>query len=147
FRPYKVGGIHRHIPEIEQELSIAAGQPVTISFTPHLLPLSRGILSTIYASLTKKGKETDLHSLYEQVYGEEPFVRILPSGTLPATQYVRGSNYCDLSLQKDERTGRLIVMSAIDNIVKGASGQAIQNMNLMNGFPETEGLLGAPFFP
>ncbi len=147
FKPYKVGGTHRHIPEIEQELSIAAGQPVTISFTPHLLPLSRGILSTIYAALTNKGRETDLQALYERVYREEPFVRLLPSGTPPATQHVRGSNYCDLSLQKDRRTNRLIVMSAIDNIVKGASGQAIQNMNLMNGFPETEGLLGAPFFP
>lgn len=147
FKPYKVGGVHRHIPEIEQELSIASGRPVTISFTPHLLPISRGILSTIYATLTDTGKERDLQALYEHIYQDEPFVRVLPSGTPPATQYVRGSNYCDLSLQQDARTGRLIIMSAIDNIVKGASGQAVQNMNLMNGFPETEGLLGAPFFP
>lgn len=147
FKPYKVGGVHRHIPEIEQELSIAAGRPVTVSFTPHLLPISRGILSTIYATLTDKGKETDLQSLYEQLYQQEPFVRTLPAGTPPATQHVRGSNCCDLSLQQDSRTGRLIIMSAIDNIVKGASGQAVQNMNLMHGFPETEGLLGAPFFP
>lgn len=147
FRPYKVGGVHRHIPEIEQELSIAAGKSVTVSFTPHLLPISRGILSTIYATLTDKGKEADLQTLYEHLYQHEPFVRVLPAGTPPATQHVRGSNCCDLALQQDGRTGRLIIMSAIDNIVKGASGQAVQNMNLMNGFLETEGLLGAPFFP
>ncbi|MDX9835379.1 MAG: N-acetyl-gamma-glutamyl-phosphate reductase [Desulfobulbus sp.] len=147
FRPYKVGGTHRHIPEIEQELSAAAGQSVTISFTPHLLPLSRGILSTAYASLTPEGLETDLQELFETTYGDEPFVRVLPAGTPPATQHVRGSNCCDIGLQRDERTGRLIVMSAIDNIVKGASGQAVQNMNLMVGFPETTGLMGAPLFP
>ena len=147
FRPYKVGGSHRHIPEIEQELSLAAGKPVTVSFTPHLLPISRGILSTIYATLTDAGKAADLHALYERTYRDEPFVRVLPAGMLPATQHVRGSNCCDLALSQDARTGRLIVMSAIDNIVKGASGQAVQNMNLMSGFPETTGLMGAPFFP
>jgi len=147
FRPYKVGGSHRHIPEIEQELSLAAGKPVTVSFTPHLLPISRGILSTIYATLTDAGRVADLHALYERTYGDEPFVRVLPAGALSTTQHVRGSNCCDLSLSRDERTGRLIVMSAIDNIVKGASGQAVQNMNLMCGFPETTGLMGAPFFP
>ncbi|MCL1980809.1 MAG: N-acetyl-gamma-glutamyl-phosphate reductase [Proteobacteria bacterium] len=147
FRPYKVGGSHRHIPEIEQELSLAAGKSVRVSFTPHLLPLSRGILSTIYATLTDTGQAADLHALYEQTYGDEPFVRVLPDGALPTTQHVRGSNCCDLSLSKDTRTGRLIVMSTIDNIVKGASGQAVQNMNLMSGFPETAGLMGAPFFP
>ncbi len=147
FKPYKVGGTHRHIPEIEQELSAAAGQSVTVSFTPHLLPVSRGILSTIYATLTSQGSATDLQALYEATYADEPFVRMLPSGVPPATQHVRGSNCCDISLQKDERTGRLIIMSAIDNIVKGASGQAVQNMNLMNGFPETTGLMGVPLFP
>jgi len=147
FRPYKVGGTHRHIPEIEQELSAAAGKPVIVSFTPHLLPVSRGILSTMYASLTSEGEKTDLQALYEEVYATEPFVRVLPAGYPPATQYVRGSNCCDISLQKDPRTGRLIIMSALDNIVKGASGQAVQNMNLMNGFPETTGLMGAPLFP
>lgn len=147
FKAYKVGGSHRHIPEIEQELSLAAGRPVTITFTPHLLPISRGILSTIYAKLTETGKTADLQALYEQTYGEEPFVRVLPPGAVPATQHVRGSNCCDIGLQRDPRTGRLIVMSAIDNIVKGASGQAVQNMNLMNGFAETTGLMGAPFFP
>lgn len=147
FKAYKVGGTHRHIPEIEQELTLAAGRPVTITFTPHLLPISRGILSTIYATLTEAGRNTDLQTIYEQTYGEEPFVRVLPAGTVPATQHVRGSNCCDIGLQHDPRTGRLIVMSAIDNIVKGASGQAVQNMNLMNGFAETTGLMGAPFFP
>lgn len=147
FKAYKVGGSHRHIPEIEQELSLAAGQPVTISFTPHLLPLSRGILSTIYATLTDQGRQTDLQALYEQRYSEEPFVRVLPAGTPPATQYVRGSNCCDISLQVDKRTNRVIVLSAIDNIGKGASGQAVQNMNLMLGLSETAGLMGAPFFP
>ncbi len=147
FKAYKVGGSHRHIPEIEQELSLAAGRPVTVSFTPHLLPISRGILSTIYASLTEAGHKADLQALYTEAYGDEPFVRVLPAGTVPATQYVRGSNCCDIGLQKDPRTGRLIVLSAIDNIVKGASGQAVQNMNLMCGFSETTGLMGAPFFP
>ncbi|MGE4561051.1 MAG: N-acetyl-gamma-glutamyl-phosphate reductase [Desulfobulbus sp.] len=147
FKAYKVGGGHRHIPEIEQELSLAAGRPVTVSFTPHLLPISRGILSTMYASLTDAGNKADLQAIFEQEYGNEPFVRVLPAGTVPATQFVRGSNCCDIGLQKDPRTGRLIVMSAIDNIVKGASGQAVQNMNLMNGFAETTGLMGAPFFP
>lgn len=147
FKPYKVGGSHRHIPEIEQELSLAAGNPVIVSFTPHLLPISRGILSTSYALLTGKGHTTDIQALYEDIYGSEPFVRILPPGTPPATQHVRGSNCCDIALQKDARTGRLIIMAAIDNIVKGASGQAVQNMNIMNGFPETCGLMQAPFFP
>jgi N-acetyl-gamma-glutamyl-phosphate reductase len=147
FRAYKVGGTHRHIPEIEQELSVAAGHPVTISFTPHLLPISRGILSTIYGSLTEAGEQTDLQALYERTYGDEPFIRVLPAGSFPATQHVRGSNCCDIGLQQDPRTKRIIVMCAIDNIVKGASGQAVQNMNLMNGFAETTGLMGAPFFP
>ena len=146
FRAYSEVG-HRHTAEMLQELGAAAGQAVTVSFTPHLLPVDRGILSTIYASLTSEGKTADLQALYEQTYDDEPFVRVLPAGVPPATQHVRGSNCCDLSLQKDARTGRLIVMSAIDNIVKGASGQAVQNMNLMNGFPETIGLMGAPLFP
>ncbi len=147
FRPYNVGGTHRHIPEIEQELSLLAREDITISFTPHLLPISRGILSSIYGSLTEKGAQEDIQALYENEYKEETFVRVLPQGALPATQHVRGSNCCDIALQKDPRTGRIIVMSAIDNIVKGASGQAVQNMNLMSGFPEATGLLNAPFFP
>lgn len=148
FRPYKVAGSHRHIPEMEQELSVAAGASTRISFTPHLLPLSRGILSTIYAEPTEKSvSQQQLQDVYEKTYRDEPFVRMLPLGSLPATQHVRGSNCCDIALQKDERTNRILFMSAIDNIAKGASGQAVQNMNLMQGFPETTGLMGAPFFP
>ncbi|MDH3348158.1 MAG: N-acetyl-gamma-glutamyl-phosphate reductase [Desulfobulbaceae bacterium] len=147
FRPYKTGGTHRHIPEIEQELSALYNDDITISFTPHLLPISRGILSTIYASLDKEISEDELHGLYREAYDGETFVRICPPGVLPATQHVRGSNCCDIGMSLDKRTNRVIIMSAIDNIVKGASGQAIQNMNLMNGLPEETGLMGAPFFP
>ncbi|HEB49807.1 MAG TPA: N-acetyl-gamma-glutamyl-phosphate reductase [Desulfobulbus sp.] len=147
FRAYKVGGSHRHIPEMEQELSLLAGTPVTISFTPHLLPISRGILSTMYATLTGTVDSRELQELYESTYGDEPFVRVCPAGSLPATQHVRGSNCCDIGIQADRRTNRVIVLAAIDNIAKGASGQAVQNMNLMTGQEETTGLLGAPFFP
>ena len=147
FRPYKVGGVHRHIPEIEQNLSALAGEPITVSFTPHLLPISRGILTTIYTDLKGQAGLAEIYALYEQMFGEELFVRLLEPGSLPATQHVRGSNYCDISLNLDERTGRLIIVSAIDNIVKGASGQAVQNMNLMYGFDEDAGLLQAPLFP
>ncbi|MBT8329194.1 MAG: N-acetyl-gamma-glutamyl-phosphate reductase [Desulfofustis sp.] len=147
FRPYKVGGVHRHIPEIEQNLSALAGSPVKVSFTPHLLPVSRGILSTIYVNLCREATLNEISGLYQKMYGKEPFVRLLDSGSLPATQQVRGSNYCDISLNLDERTGRLIIVSAIDNIVKGASGQAVQNMNLMCGFDEDAGLQQAPLFP
>jgi N-acetyl-gamma-glutamyl-phosphate reductase len=147
FRPYKVGGTHRHIPEMEQELSLLSGGAVTISFTPHLLPVSRGILSTIYARLQPGADADRLHDLYRDAYRDEQFVRLCPPGRPPATQHVRGSNFCDIGFQVDTRTGRLIVLSAIDNIGKGAAGQAVQNMNLMHAFDETEGLLGAPFFP
>ena len=147
FRAYKVGGTHRHIPEMEQELTALAGEKVTISFTPHLLPISRGILSTMYGSLVGSHDMQAIQTLYEDTYNKEPFVRICPQGTFPATQHVRGSNCCDIGLQQDPRTGRIIIMSAIDNIAKGAAGQAVQNMNLMNDFPETQGLKGAPFFP
>ena len=147
FRPYKVGGVHRHIPEIEQYLSFLAGSPVTVSFTPHLLPVSRGILSTIYVDLGRAAIPNEIYGLYQKMYGEEPFVRLLEPGSLPATQQVRGSNYCDISVNLDERTGRLIIVAAIDNIVKGASGQAIQNMNLMCDFDEEAGLIQAPLFP
>jgi N-acetyl-gamma-glutamyl-phosphate reductase len=147
FRPYKVGGVHRHIPEIEQNLSSLAGSPVKVSFTPHLLPVSRGILSTIYVNLSREATLDEIHELYDRMYGGEPFVRLLDPGVLPATQQVRGSNYCDISVSLDERTGRLIIVAAIDNIVKGASGQAVQNMNLMCGFDEAAGLTQAPLFP
>jgi len=147
FRAYKAGGVHRHIPEMEQELALLAGNPVTISFTPHLLPVSRGILSTVYIRPTTDLDDSRLQDLYRETYRDDHFVRICPAGTLPATQFVRGSNYCDIGFCPDRRTGRLLVISAIDNIVKGAAGQAVQNMNLMNGFDETEGLSGVPFFP
>lgn len=147
FRPYKVGGSHRHIPEIEQELSLLAGEELRVSFTPHLLPVSRGILSTVYATLQPGFETAGIAALYQKMYEREPFVRVLPTGSLPATQYVRGSNFCDIGFAIDARTGRIIVATAIDNIVKGAAGQAVQNMNLLCGFPETTGLEGAPFFP
>ena len=155
FMAYKVGGAHRHIPEIEQELSILAGdgksrekeKGITVSFTPHLLPISRGILSTSYASLKKDTSLNELQKLYEDTYNDEYFVRICPPGTMPATRHVRGSNCCDIGIGKDERTGRVIIVSVIDNIGKGASGQAVQNMNLMSGFPENTGLTGSAFFP
>ena len=147
FKAYNVGGTHRHIPEMEQELSVLAGEAVTISFTPHLLPVSRGILSTIYVKNTGNATEAEIRSIYENSYLDESFVRLCPAGTTPATQHVRGSNFCDIGFFLDPRTGRIIILSAIDNIGKGAAGQAIQNMNLMNGFDERTGLLGAPFFP
>ncbi|PIE56650.1 MAG: N-acetyl-gamma-glutamyl-phosphate reductase [Desulfobulbus propionicus] len=147
FRAYKTGGTHRHIPEIEQELSLLAKKPVTVSFTPHLLPVSRGILSTIYADLRAPVSQEELADLYHDAYAEEPFVRLCNAGLLPATQHVRGSNYCDIAVQVDHRTGRVIVLVAEDNIGKGAAGQAVQNMNLMHGFAETAGLAGVPFFP
>ncbi|MBB5349498.1 N-acetyl-gamma-glutamyl-phosphate reductase [Desulfoprunum benzoelyticum] len=147
FRAYKVGGTHRHTPEIEQELSLLGGRDIRISFTPHLLPLSRGILSTIYARLQSDQTEDAIHQLYQTMYADEPFVRVLPPGNLPATQYVRGSNFCDIGFTIDRRTGRIIVLSAIDNIVKGAAGQAVQNMNIMCGFDETKGLEVVPLFP
>lgn len=147
FRPYKVGRAHRHTPEIEQELTVLAEDDVHISFTPHLLPLSRGILSTVYASLVPGFDREKISALYHNQYQNEPFVRLLAEDSFPATQYVRGSNFCDISYKIDPVTNRIIIMSAIDNIVKGASGQAVQNMNLMLGFAETAGLGNMPIFP
>jgi N-acetyl-gamma-glutamyl-phosphate reductase len=144
FRAYKVGE-HRHTPEIEQEVGGLCGHPVTVSFTPHLVPMSRGILSTIYATAAKP--LPDLTELYQDFYRQEEFVRVCPAGQYPATQYLRGSNYCDIGSKFDPRTGRVIILSAIDNVVKGASGQAVQNMNLMCGFPEHAGLRIVPLFP
>ena len=147
FRPYKVGRAHRHTPEIEQELTVLAGGEVRISFTPHLLPISRGILSTVYASLVPGFDREAIDTLYRNHYQNEPFIRLLGEDSFPATQYVRGSNFCDISYKIDPMTSRIIVMSAIDNVVKGASGQAVQNMNLMMGFEETAGLGIVPIFP
>jgi N-acetyl-gamma-glutamyl-phosphate reductase len=146
FKAYSVGN-HRHTPEIEQTLSQLAGQEVKVSFTPHLLPVSRGILSTCYASLRKETTTSALLQLYRSIYAGEPFVRICPEGELPNIAYVRGANYCDIGLVVDPRTGRVIVVAAIDNLVKGAAGQAIQNMNLLLGLPETRGLEVVPLFP
>jgi N-acetyl-gamma-glutamyl-phosphate reductase len=131
---------HRHTPEIEQELSKLAKKKIKISFTPHLLPMNRGILSTIYLNLAKKIKEEEIIKLYQNFYKKEPFVRVLEKGIFPETRNVYGSNYCDIGIKIDGRTNRVIVVSAIDNLVKGASGQAIQNMNIMYGFKETLGL-------
>lgn len=147
FRPYKVGRAHRHTPEIEQELSRLSGEKLLVSFTPHLLPISRGILSTVYANLSPEFDRQKIEQLYSEQYKNAPFVRLLPEDSFPATQYVRGSNYCDISFKIDQTTGRIIVMSTIDNIVKGASGQAVQNMNLMCGFEESAGLSAMPLFP
>jgi len=147
FRPYKVGRTHRHTPEIEQELSCIAGRDVLLTFTPHLLPIARGILSTVYANLNDGFDQTRIADLYSAAYESEKFVRVLPVGQLADTHFVRGSNYCDISFAIDTTLNRIIVMSAIDNIVKGASGQAVQNMNLMCGLPETAGLELVPFFP
>ena len=137
-RPYGVPK-HRHLSEIEQELSVAANQKITIQFMPHLVPVNRGIISTIYLDLA--GKNVDVAAAYEQAYGDEPFVRLLGSERLPDTKNVVGTNFIDIACKIDNRTGRLIVMSAIDNIVKCASGQAVQCFNVMRGFPETAGLL------
>lgn len=147
YKAYGVGGAHRHTPEIEQELSLLAGDPLKITFTPHLLPMDRGILSTIYASPKKRISTEILVALYREFYAGEPFVRVLAEGNLPSTAFVRGSNFCDIAPLVDPRTGRIIVVSAIDNLVKGASGQAVQNMNLVCGFPETMGLDGLALFP
>jgi N-acetyl-gamma-glutamyl-phosphate reductase len=144
--PYGVGN-HRHTPEIEQELSKLAGEAVTVSFTPHLLPMTRGILTTIYATLTASFDEKDLRQIYTDFYRQEPFVHVLPSGEWPHTKWTYGANYCYLGLTVDRRTGRLIVAAAIDNLVKGASGQAVQNMNLVCGFSETTGLEFAGIYP
>jgi N-acetyl-gamma-glutamyl-phosphate reductase len=143
---YKIG-THRHTPEIEQELSALAGQPVTVSFTPHLIPMNRGILTTIYARLTEKTDTAMLHARYQEFYKHELFVRVLPLGQSPNVRNVRGSNFCDIGVTADPRTGRAVVVSAIDNLVKGAAGQAIQNMNLMMGFEEATGLANAGLFP
>ena len=147
FKAYGVGGAHRHTPEIEQELSLLAGTELKITFTPHLAPMDRGILSTMYATPTKGVTTEKLVALYQGFYAGEPFVRVLPQGSLPSTAFVRGANFCDIAPLVDSRTGRVIVVSAIDNLVKGASGQAVQNMNIVCGFPETLGLEGLALFP
>lgn len=146
FMAYKIG-THRHTPEIEQELSLLAKKQITLSFTPHLAPMNRGILTTVYAGLVTQADTARIHSQYQEFFRKEPFVRVLPAGQFPNVRDVRGSNFCDIGVFADQRTGRAVVVTAIDNLVKGASGQAIQNMNLMTGFDETEGLKHAGLFP
>lgn len=146
FKAYKVNK-HQHIPEIEMVLSEAAGEKVTVTFTTHLVPMTRGILSTIYAKLSSDISEAQLVELYEQFYENRPFVRVRPVGTYPATKEVCGSNYCDIGFSIDPRTNRVTIISAIDNLVKGAAGQAIQNMNLMMGWDESLGLQFVPVYP
>jgi N-acetyl-gamma-glutamyl-phosphate reductase len=138
---------HRHMPEIEQGLSAAAGRPIMVSFTPHLMPMNRGILSTIYVRMTGGAKLDDLRHTLERAYGSETFVHVLPPGAMPATHHVRGSNLCLMGLAADRLSGRAIIVSVIDNLVKGASGQAVQDMNVMLGLPETAGLAQEPLFP
>lgn len=138
---------HRHTPEIEEQLGYAAGQPVTLNFTPHLVPMNRGILITAYASLKKDVTYAEVKSLYQKYYEKEKFVRVLDEGVCPQTKWVEGSNYVDVNVVVDARTNRLIMMGAMDNLVKGAAGQAVQNMNLMFGLPESMGLELAPMFP
>jgi N-acetyl-gamma-glutamyl-phosphate reductase len=138
---------HRHLPEIEGELSRLAGKKVTVTFVPHLMPMDRGILTTLYATLTEKRTTEEVLDIYRECYRGEPFVRIYPKGKLPSTRDVKGSNYCDVGVKVNEADGRMVVVTAIDNLVKGASGQAVQNMNIMLGFPETMGLDVIPLFP
>lgn len=138
---------HRHTPEIEEQLGYASGEKVVISFTPHLVPMNRGILATEYASLKKDVSWSDVKEIYNKYYQKEKFVRVLDEGVLPETKWVEGSNYVDISFKIDPRTNRIIMMGAIDNLVKGAAGQAVQNMNLMFGLDEAEGLNLVPMFP
>ena len=138
---------HRHAPEIEQELSAAAGHPVSVNFTPHLIPMNRGILSTIYVRLASGVGFEALCDALAQAYAEEPFVRVMPAGVAPASRHVRGSNFALIGAFADRLPGRAILVSVLDNLVKGASGQALQNMNLMFGLPETMGLEQQPMYP
>ena len=138
---------HRHTPEIEEQLGYAAGENVTISFTPHLVPMNRGILATEYATLKKDVTGEEVKAIYDKYYADEKFVRVLGEGVCPETKWVEGSNYVDIGFKLDPRTNRIVMMGAIDNLVKGAAGQAVQNMNLLFGLPESEGLELVPMFP
>lgn len=138
---------HRHAPEIEQELSKAAGRPIVVNFTPHMMPINRGLLSTIYVKSADGATTEDMRAALVSRYRDEPFVRVVPQGMLPATRHVRGSNHCLIGVFADRLPGRTILVSAIDNLVKGASGQAVQNMNVAFGLPETMSLEQVPMFP
>ena len=138
---------HRHTPEIEEQLGYACGEKITINFTPHLVPMNRGILATTYASLKKDVTYEEVKAIYDKYYADEKFVRVLEKDVCPQTKWVEGSNYVDVNFKIDPRTNRIIMMGAIDNLVKGAAGQAVQNMNLMFGLKESEGLELVPMFP
>lgn len=138
---------HRHTPEIEEQLTYASGEKALISFTPHLVPMNRGILVTAYANIKREVTADELRDLYKEAYKDEQFVRVLNDGVCPETRWVEGSNYVDVNVKYDKRTKRVIMMGAMDNLVKGAAGQAVQNMNLMFGLPENTGLMMPPVFP
>ncbi|MCB4791379.1 MAG: N-acetyl-gamma-glutamyl-phosphate reductase [Elusimicrobia bacterium] len=140
-RAYNIAGKHRHIPEMEQELSKIAKKEITLTFTPHIIPVERGMLSTIYMNLSKKTDVKAMVKIYKEFYKDKPFIRVLDEGEIPNIKSVVYTNYCDIGLDIDQRTNRLIVVSCIDNLVKGASGQAVQNMNIMCGFDEKMGLV------
>ena len=146
FSAYGVGH-HRHMAELDQEFSLAAGKPVTVSFTPHIVPMNRGILSTIYVRGKRGRTAPDLHAILLKYYAKEPFVHVLPFGETPHTRHIRGSNMTFIGVAKDRIEGRAIIIAALDNLVKGASGQAIQNANLLLGFPEAMGLEQVALFP
>lgn len=138
---------HRHTPEIEEQLGYASGEKVVLNFTPHLVPMNRGILATEYATLKKEVTYEEVRAVYDKYYAKEKFVRVLDRDVCPETKWVEGSNYVDIGFKIDPRTNRIIMMGAIDNLVKGAAGQAVQNMNLLFGLPEEEGLELVPMFP
>ena len=138
---------HRHTPEIEEQLGYASGEKVVLNFTPHLVPMNRGILATEYATLKKEVTYEEVKAVYDKYYAKEKFVRVLDRDVCPETKWVEGSNYVDIGFKIDPRTNRIIMMGAIDNLVKGAAGQAVQNMNLLFGLPEEEGLELVPMFP
>ena len=140
---YSAGGKHRHLGEFDQEFSALAGRPVQVQFTPHLLPMNRGILATVYV----EGDPVVVHATLAAAYAGEPFLQVLPYGSLPSTRDIAGSNFCHLGVTGDRMPGRAVVVAVLDNLTKGSSGQAIQNANLMLGLPETEGLMLAPVFP
>ncbi|MCA6070706.1 MAG: N-acetyl-gamma-glutamyl-phosphate reductase [Endomicrobium sp.] len=141
FRAYKIAGNHRHIPEIEQELSILSREEITISFTPHIMPVERGMFSTIYVNLKKTVATSEIIEKYREFYKGRQFVKILDEDVMPCIKDVANTNYCEIGMKVDDRTNKLVVVSAIDNLVKGASGQAVQNMNIMFDLPETMGLI------
>ena len=145
-KAYAVAG-HRHTPEIEEQLGYAAGEEVVLNFTPHLVPMNRGILVTAYANLKKEVTYEEVKAIYDRYYEQEKLIRVLDAGICPETKWIEGSNYVDVNFKIDRRTNRIIMMGALDNLVKGAAGQAVQNMNLMFGFEETEGLELIPMFP